>query len=235
MEQRQHLVDGDSETARIINSKNWSDTPLGAADQWPQSLRTSLSICIACRFPILVFWGPEMVNLYNDESIPILGKKHPWAIGRAGAEVWRDVWPVVGPMLENVARTGNAVKADDMHLIMNRNGYEEETYFSFSYSPISDESGGVGGIFTPVIETTEKVIGQRRIEKLRQLASAPRADDLGDACRQYAQVLADARADVPFGLIYAIEADGGASLVASFGLDACEANAPGRIAPGDAA
>ncbi|MGZ5201926.1 MAG: ATP-binding protein [Telluria sp.] len=233
MEQRQYLVDGDSETARLINSKNWSDSRLGPSDRWPQSLRTSLSICVACRFPILVFWGADMVTLYNDESIPILGKKHPASMGGAGAEVWHDVWPVVGPMLTTVLRTGTAVKAEDMHLLMRRNGYDEETYFSFSYSPIADESGGVGGIFTPVIETTEKVIGHRRIEKLRQLASAPRADDLGDACCQYAQLLSDARADVPFGLIYAIEADGSASRVASFGLDAFAASAPARLTAQD--
>jgi signal transduction histidine kinase len=229
MEQRPYLVDGDSETAYLIRSTNWAVTRLGPMDRWPQSLRTSLSICLACRFPILVFWGADMVTLYNDESIPILGKKHPRSIGGAGRDVWHDVWNVVGPMLETVARTNTAVKAEDMLLLMNRNGYDEETYFSFSYSPIADESGGVGGIFTPVIETTEKVVGHRRIEKLRQLASSPRADGLVDACRSYAQVLEDAKADVPFGLIYAMEPDGSAVLAASFGLDACTGGAPERL------
>jgi signal transduction histidine kinase/DNA-binding response OmpR family regulator len=235
MEQRPYLVDQDSETGCLINRMDWAATRLGPMEAWPQSLRTSLSICVACRFPILIWWGPDMVVLYNDEYIPVLGNKHPAAMGGVGREVWHDVWPVVGPMLDTVVRTGKAVKAEDLLLLMDRAGYIEETYFSFSYSPISDESGGVGGIFTPVIETTEKVIGQRRIEKLRELASAPRADDLADACRQYAQMLAGARADVPFGLVYAIDPDGGASLVASFGLDACEANAPGRIVKGELA
>ncbi|GAB3400090.1 ATP-binding protein [Massilia agilis] len=233
MESRPYEVEGDSETAGLIRAMDWAGTALGPMDQWPQSLRTSLSICLACRFPILLWWGPERIMLYNDEYRPILGKKHPEAMGGAGREVWSDVWPIVGPMLDTVSSTARAVKAEDLLLLMNRYGYNEEAYFSFSYSPIPDETGACGGIFTPVIETTEKVIGARRIEKLRQLASTPRAGTLAEACAQYAAVLADARADVPFGLIYAIDAAAGrATLACSFGLDGYPEAAPHEIAPG---
>ncbi|GAB3470575.1 hypothetical protein GCM10027321_41120 [Massilia terrae] len=235
MEPRPYLVEGDSETARLLRTKDWSATRLGPMDQWPQSLRTSLSICVACRFPILVWWGPDRIMLYNDEYIPVLGSKHPAAMGGVGRDVWGDVWPVVGPMLDSVNSSGQAVKAEDLLLLMNRHGYDEETYFSFSYSPIADESGGIGGIFTPVIETTEKVIGHRRIDKLRKLASAPRANNLLDACDSFAAVMADAPADVPFGLVYAIGAGGGASLACSFGLEQDSAAAPASIRPGDPA
>ncbi|HEX8785468.1 MAG TPA: histidine kinase dimerization/phospho-acceptor domain-containing protein, partial [Telluria sp.] len=228
--QEPHPVGEDSECARLVARKDWGATPLGPVESWPQSLRTSLSICLACDFPILLWWGPDKVMLYNDEYIPVLGKKHPAAMGGLGHEVWADVWSVVGPMLEQVASSGRAVKAEDLLLLMNRQGYDEEAYFSFSYSPIADESGGVGGIFTPVIETTEKVIGQRRVERLRRLGSLGRADNLAQACQALADSLAGASEDLPFGLVYAIDADGaGATLAAAFGLEACPEAAPARI------
>jgi signal transduction histidine kinase/ActR/RegA family two-component response regulator len=231
MQESLHLIGGNSETARLVGKMDWDTTPLGPMSEWPQSLKTSLSICLACRFPIILWWGPEMVILYNDDYIPALGKKHPAAMGGIGREVWADVWPVVGPMLAEVVSTGKAVKAEDLLLVMNRNGYEEETYFSFSYSPIMDESGGVGGIFTPVIETTEKVIGHRRIETLRLLGNQPRASDLPGACRAAANVLAGAKADLPFGLFYLIdEKSGTACLAASFGVENFPEIAPQEIA-----
>ncbi|TFW35664.1 ATP-binding protein [Massilia horti] len=234
--QQLYSIEGDSETARLVRQTDWRATPLGPVERWPQSLRTSLNICLACRFPVLVWWGPQLVMLYNDEYVPVLGNKHPAAMGGIGREVWADVWNVVGPMLDSVLTTGKAAKADDLLLLMNRAGYVEETYFSFSYSPIVDESGGIGGIFTPVIETTEKVIGRRRVELLRELGSQPRADNLQDACASAARLLARAVEDLPFGIIYAIDQTSGAArLACSFGLDACRALVPDVIAPDDQA
>jgi signal transduction histidine kinase/DNA-binding response OmpR family regulator len=234
MQQLSYSIEGESETAVLARCKDWCATPLGPVEQWPQSLRTSLSICLACRFPIFVIWGPEMVVFYNDAFIPVLGNQHPAAMGGRACEVWADVWPVVGPMLQSVLATGQAVKADDLPLLMKRNGYDEETYFSFSYSPIADETCGVGGIFTPVFESTEKVIGHRRIELLRMLGSRPRADTLAGACDTLAAALAGACADLPFGMIYTIDAaSGGARLAASFGLDEFPDAAPRDIAAGD--
>lgn len=212
MRQTVGSAERDSEAARLVADKDWQATPLGPMVAWPQSLRTSLSICLACDFPILVWWGPDQVLLYNDAYAPVLGSKHPAAMGAIGREVWADVWSVVGPMLEQVARTGRAVKAEDLLLLMNRHGYDEEAYFSFSYSPIADESGDVGGIFTPVIETTEKVIGQRRIERLRRLGSEAHADTLADACRAIAATLEGTPEDLPFGLLYTLDGDGASLL-----------------------
>jgi signal transduction histidine kinase/DNA-binding response OmpR family regulator len=234
MQELSYSIEGESETARLARCKDWRATPLGPVEAWPQSLRTSLSICLACRFPIVLIWGPEMVVLYNDEFIPVLGKQHPAAMGGRARDVWADVWEVVGPMLQSVLATGQAVKADDLPLLMKRNGYDEETYFSFSYSPIADESCGVGGIFTPVFESTEKVVGHRRIEHLRVLGSQPRADTLQGACDQLAEVLAGAVEDLPFGMIYTIDAvSGNARLAASFGLGDFPDAAPRAIAAGD--
>ncbi len=132
----------------LMRSFDWSESPLGPPELWPQSLRTSVSICLNSRFPIIVWWGPELAVLYNDGYVPVLGAKHPGrALGRPGRQVWKEVWPVVGPLLETVMERGEANWADDLQLFIDRNGYPE-TNFRFSYSPIRDESGGIGGVFT---------------------------------------------------------------------------------------
>jgi signal transduction histidine kinase len=219
MNDLQNIVSEESETSALIKKIKWEDTLLGPVDAWPQSLKTSLSMCLACRFPILLWWGPELVMLYNDDYMTILGDKHPAAMGGVGRTVWSDIWPVVGPMLEQVRSTGKATKSEDLLLIMNRHGYDEETYFSFSYSPIMDETGNVGGIFTPVMETTEKVITPRRFNTLRLLASQQRAKTLHNACQTIADAMRSNPYDVPFGLIYIFDdAYEEACLAASFGV-----------------
>ena len=190
----------------LIERFDWASTSIGTRESWPQSLRTSVSICLASRFPILIWWGPDLTMIYNDAYSVILGDKHPAALGSRGRAVWSEIWPVIGPMLDTVRRDGIATWSDDQLLVMNRHGFTEETYFTFSYSPINDESGGIGGIFTAVTETTQRVIGERRLETLRRLAvSASQAKTVEDACRGAAAVLATNRQDVPFA---AIEIDG---------------------------
>ena len=146
-----------------MRSLDWSQTRLGPVQEWPQSLRTSISICLNSAFAILVWWGQDLVMLYNDAYIPVIANKHPRALGSVGKDIFPEIWNIVGPMLEGVISRGEAVRADDLLLLLERDGYPEECYFTFSYSPILDESGGVGGIFTPVQETTERVIGARRL------------------------------------------------------------------------
>ena len=145
-----------------VRALDWSKTPLGPISKWPQSLKTSVSTCLNSRFPMLIWWGPELVKIYNDAYRPLIGSKHPWALGCPGREVWPEIWNVIGPMLEQVTGRGEATVSEDLLLLLERDGYAEECYFSFSYSPIRDELGRVGGVFTPVIETTERVIGARR-------------------------------------------------------------------------
>ena len=162
---------GTSEMAQRMRALDWSRTPLGPVEQWPQSLRTSVSTCLDCAFPIVLWWGPDLAILYNDEYAQILGPaKHPAALGERGAKVWAEIWDVIGPMLSQVMSTAEPTRSRDLLLLIDR-GYLEETYFSFSYSPIHGEDGAVVGIFCPVIETTEKVIGERRLRTLRDLAA----------------------------------------------------------------
>ncbi|HVX38528.1 MAG TPA: ATP-binding protein, partial [Gemmatimonadaceae bacterium] len=139
-------------------------------DDWPQSLRTIVGTCLSSRFPILIWWGPELVMLYNDAYAPLIGAKHPRALGTRGQDVFPEIWHIIGPMLDGVLTRADATWSEDQLLLLERRGFPEECYFTFSYSPIRDALGGVGGVFTAVTETTDRVIGERRLAMLRALA-----------------------------------------------------------------
>ncbi|MFC4158376.1 response regulator [Chitinimonas lacunae] len=208
------------EMGRLMREHDWSTTLLGSPEYWPQCLQSALGICLEARFALLIWWGEQLVLLYNDAYSLILGDKHPRSLGTPGSEVWSDVWPVVGPMLRRVVEQGESIQASDLFLVMNRYGYDEETYFSFSYSPIYDEQGRVRGVFTPVIETTDKVIGARRSHTLRELLPLATEDDAA-ACAALAQVLAQNPYDLPFAAFYLLdEAGDTATLAAAAGIAA---------------
>ncbi|HEY6908555.1 MAG TPA: ATP-binding protein, partial [Myxococcales bacterium] len=204
-----HLRDADTvlagggEMGALMRATDWSRTPLGPVSRWPQTLRTTVSTCLSSRFPILVWWGPEMVKLYNDAYRDILGSKHPHALGAKGREVWPEIWNIIGPMLEGVLLRGEATWSEDIFLPLERKGFPEECYFTFSYSPIRDESGGVGGIFTAVTETTQRVLGDRRLRTLRELASATLETRTADAvCAAAVATLSRNAQDLPFFALY---------------------------------
>ncbi|HEY4157342.1 MAG TPA: ATP-binding protein [Polyangiaceae bacterium] len=229
----QHIFPGRSEMARRMRALDWSKTALGPVAGWPQSLRTSVSTCLSCAFPIVVWWGPELAILYNDEYRQILGpSKHPAALGERGAKVWAEIWNVIGPMLSQVKERAEATRSRDLLLHIDREGFPEEAYFSFSYAPIHDESGQIGGIFCPVIETTERVIGERRLHTLRDLAAkckGAQSEAAANACA--AEVLAGNPHDVPFALIYRVDEDRATAwLDAAVGIQAGSAAAPSSVA-----
>ena len=148
---------------------DWSQTPLGPVAEWPQSLRSAISICTGSRFPIAIYWGRELTLLYNDAWSPIAGDKHPWALGRGAAEVWPEIWEAIAPRFQQVLETGESTYLEDGLLLMHRHGYTEECYFNYSFSAIVGESGAVDGIFNAVVETTPRVISERRTALLREL------------------------------------------------------------------
>ncbi len=221
------FLSGGGELGALMRAKEWTQTPLGPPEQWPQSLRTSVSTCLNCSFPILLWWGPDLVKLYNDAYAMILGAKHPAALGRPGREVWPEIWDTIGPMLQSALR-GEAAPADDLLLLLRRYGYAEECYFSFSYSPIHDESGGVGGVFCPVIETTAKIIGARRLQTLHELGTRPiGAQSAEDACASVADALRGNPYDVPFAALYLLnEAADSARRCIIVGINADAASLP---------
>ena len=140
---------GGGEMGALMRSIDWSRTPMGPVDSWPQSLRTAVSILLNSRYPMFVWWGPDLIALHNDAYVPILGAKHPRALGRPAAETWAEVWDVVGPLAARVLEHGEATYSERLRLLMERRGYEEETYFTFSYSPIPDDDGRTGGCSAP--------------------------------------------------------------------------------------
>ncbi|MDX2265515.1 MAG: response regulator [Hyphomicrobiales bacterium] len=213
-----------------VREKDWSKTPLGPLHSWSQSLRTAINTCLNCSFPIVTWWGPDLILIYNDAYIPMLGAKHPHSLGQKGRECWSEVWHVIGPMLDQVLAVGQASTADDLQLLIERGGYLEEGYFSFSYSPIYCENGGICGIFCPVLETTEKVVGARRRETLRELAALSSAGTLNGALQEAADVLARNGYDAPFALLYRMSEDGRtAHLASTAGIAAGQAASPMEI------
>jgi PAS domain S-box-containing protein len=158
-----------------VRALDWAATPLGSIERWPQSLRLAVGICLNSRFPMFVWWGPQLVNIYNDAYIPMLGKRHPQALGRPARETWSEIWPVVGPQAEAVMQRGEATWNERVILMMERHGYVEETYFTWSYSPIYDESGGIGGIFCAVVEETPRVMAERARDRLMRENETERA------------------------------------------------------------
>ncbi|HZC43159.1 MAG TPA: PAS domain-containing protein, partial [Acidobacteriaceae bacterium] len=219
---------GGGELGARVRALDWSKTPLGPISAWPQSLKTSVSTCLNSRFPMLIWWGPQLVKIYNDAYRPLIGGKHPWALGCPGREVWPEIWDVIGPMLSQVMERGEATVSEDLLLLLERDGYAEECYFSFSYSPIRDESGRVGGAFTPVIETTERVAAARRLHTLRDLASVfgIQIRNANEACVAAIKVLAANPYDLPFAVIYLFDAKRtDANLIAHTGPP----NFPGKI------
>jgi signal transduction histidine kinase/DNA-binding response OmpR family regulator len=193
----------------MMRQLDWSTTPLGDVARWPQSLRTAVSILLESRFPMYIAWGPEFTQFYNDRYRPILGStKHPAALGISTRETFREVWSIIGPMFEGVMQ-GKAVGFEDFLLPLDRHGFVEECYFIFSYSPIRDESGRVGGVLVAVTETTERVLGERRLKTLGELSSrAVEAKTMMEAARIAGETLAANAGDLLFTLVYLLDADG---------------------------
>ncbi|MET0334110.1 MAG: histidine kinase, partial [Rhizobacter sp.] len=126
------FIDGTSKMAEAIRRVDWGGTGFGPVTSWPQSLQSALSICIGSSFPIAIYWGPQLALLYNDDWSPILGSKHPEALGRPGAEVWPEIWDTIGPLFERVVTTGQATRSKDQLLAMHRHGFTEECYFDYT-------------------------------------------------------------------------------------------------------
>jgi len=159
--------------AARVRAFDWASTPLGPPQQWPQSLRIAVGICLNSRFPMFVWWGPQLINIYNDGYIPMLGKRHPAALGKPAQPTWQEIWHIVGPQAEAVMQRGEATWNERVLLVMERHGYTEETWFTWSYSPIPDEQGGIGGLFCAVTEDTARVMAERERDRLagqKQLA-----------------------------------------------------------------
>ena len=197
---------GDSELAGLMRRFDWAKTPLGPPASWPESLKTSVRIMLTSRQPIWIGWGRELIYLYNDPYKSIIGGKHPWALGRPTSDVWSEIWNDIGPMLATATEGAAGTYVEAQLLIMERHGYPEETYYTFPYSPIPNDDGTVGGVFCANTDDTQRVIGERQIALLRELATGTaEARSWQDACQRSVRALETDPRDLPFALIYTVE------------------------------
>ena len=198
------FLQGGGEMGARMRDMNWSTTALGPVEEWPQSLRSTVSMMLPSKAQIILFWGPEFVVLYNDAYRPVFGAKHPGALGLAGRDAWREIWESqLHALLAGVVRSGEAFWAKDLLFEIARHGFLEETYFDVSYDPVRVESGDVGGVYCIVTETTERVVGGRRMTLLKDLvAHNATARTAADACALATETLAGEPQDILFALTY---------------------------------
>lgn len=225
LEVTRQVLAGGGEMGALMRSIDWSQSPLGPVHTWPQSLRTALSILLTQKHPIFIWWGREMVQFYNDAYRPILGSsKHPQAMGQRGRECFEEIWDSISPMVEAAFERGESSLVERGLLCLNRNGLLEEGYFTYGYSPIRDESGGVGGIFVACSENTAEVLSSRRNTVLLNLDHRLLLDSDKSALKA---IFADAQYDLPFLLVYHLDAGAGrARRVYCHGLSANSPAAP---------
>ena len=229
------FLSGGGEMGERIRRFDWSKTGLGPVEDWPQSLRSAVSILLPSKAQIVLFWGSELITIYNDAYRPVLGGKHPRVLGLPARETWKELWTtVLKDLFDGVIHTGEAYWASDRPFFMERfeYDYKEETFFDVSYDPIRDETGKVGGIFCIVSETTTRVLGERRLKTLRELAArtSEEAKSAEEVCQAAARTLTENPYDVPFASIYLLDAEGkAAQLAASVGVPAGSAAAPACI------
>jgi len=208
-----HVLAGGGEMGRLLRACDWTRTSLGAPETWPRSLKTAIRIMLTSRQPIWIGWGEDLVFFYNDAYRSIVGGKHPWALGRPTREVWREIWPDIGPMLATALRGDEGTYVEEQLLVMERNGYPEETYYTFSYSPIPDDHGRPGGIICANTDDTQRVIGERQLALLRELAARTAdARTWEEACARSAEALATNPRDLAFALV-CVEPERGAAPV----------------------
>src|SRR5262245_17994504 len=180
LEEDLDCLSGGGEMGALMRSLDWGASPLGPVGGWPQSLRIAVRIMLDSRYAMWLGWGPDFTFFYNDAYARMtLGPKHPWALGRSAREVWSEIWDDIGPRAESVIRTGQATWDEGLLLFLERRGFREETYHTFSYSPVPDDRGGVGGMLCVVTEDTERTLRERRLRALR--APAARASVVGRA------------------------------------------------------
>ena len=222
-----------TEMARLINEKDWSLTSVGSAENWSPALRMILSMLLANRFPLLLWWGPDYVQFYNDAYRPIPGAKHPNSLGQPARECWAEIWHILKPLIDTPFAGGPPTWIEDFELVIRRSDFQEETHFTVAYSPVPDDTvpNGIGGVLATVHEISDKVIGERRLALLRELAArATEGRTADDACSIAAEVLCRYPKDLPFSLLYLLDGERNrAHLVGTAGIAIDHAAGPAVI------
>lgn len=188
---------------RRMRSHAWAASPLGSPEDWPQSLKTIVRVMLDSRYAMWMAWGPELTFFCNDAYLPTVGLKRDWVLGARSDRVWREIWPDIGPRIDSVLASGKATWDEGLLLFLERSGFTEETYHTFSYSPVYDDGMHIAGMLCVVTEVTDRVIGERRLRVLRDLAAqSVGVESVDDSCQRAMQVLAQYPNDLPFAALY---------------------------------
>jgi signal transduction histidine kinase/DNA-binding response OmpR family regulator len=204
------FLSGGGDLGKEIRSRDWSKTPLGDPERWPHALKAVTRLMLNSRYAIWIGWGPHLTFLYNDAYARMtLGKKHPWALGRPAREVWAEAWDDLGPRVDEVVQHGRATYDENLLLLLERSGYPEETYHTFSYSPLLDDKGSVAGLLCIVVEDTDRYVAERRLKVLRDVAAEIAIARTEKALIEATEKSLEAnQQDLPFTLVYLVEPDG---------------------------
>jgi len=203
---------GGGEMGAAMRSIDWSRTPIGAVETWSDSIRMMVRFLLANRFPLLLWWGPDYVQLYNEAYQPVLGSKHPRSMGQPARDCWSEIWHIIGPLVDAPYSGGPSTWMEDIELEIDRHGFTEESHFTIAYSPVPDVTAprGIGGVLATVHEITEKVVAERRAALLQDLGarSVTAAQTAEKACEVAADILSRRSRDVPFALLYLLDQRG---------------------------
>jgi PAS domain S-box-containing protein len=224
---------GSGEMASMMRDFDWASTDLGPPGSWPQSLKTVVRIVLTSRYAMWMAWGPNLRFFCNDAYLPTVGIKRDWVLGSRSDKVWEEIWPDIGPRIERVLNTGEATWDEGLLLFLERLGFPEETYHTFSYSPLADDDGRISGMLCVVTEVTERVVGERRLATLSKLAgrlaSARAESEVLDAIKEGMDA---ADKDVPFSLLYLYDDQGALRLARASGIESGHPASPVVILPG---
>jgi signal transduction histidine kinase/CheY-like chemotaxis protein len=227
------FLTGSGEMASMMRNFDWRATDLGGPVSWPQSLKTAVRIMLTSRYAMWMAWGPNLRFFCNDAYLPTVGIKRDWVLGSRSDKVWEEIWPDIGPRIDRVLNTGQATWDEGLLLFLERLGFREETYHTFSYSPLADDDGRISGMLCVVMEETERVVGERRLATLGQLAGrlapARAQSEVLDAIKEGLEA---ADKDLPFALLYLYDEQGALRLARASGIDSEHAAAPAVILPG---
>jgi len=223
---------GEGEMATRMRALDWRATPVGDPKTWPEALRATVRILLTSRYAMWMCWGPELTFFCNDAYLPTVGVKRDWVLGARADRVWSEIWSDIGPRIQKVLHTGRATWDEALQLFLERSGFPEETYHTFSYSPVFDDLGRVGGMLCVVTEETERVLGERRLATLGALAAGTRGlHTVEEVCGRAAESLARNQNDVPFALVYLLDQQGHARLAAHAGVERGSPLAPAGFDP----
>jgi len=207
------FLSGGGEMGELMRSYDWDSHPLGNPAYWPTSLKNSIQLILNAAFPMFLWWSKNLYMFHNDSYIPALGEKHPEALGASAkvmwAEIWESLWVQLGGSIDSILVDGKHFYAEDLPLALKRKGFLEETFWTFSYSPAFTDEGNIGGMFCSCYESTKKVLGQRRLKTIKDVAAVTaQARTIPDVWDKLIEVLRENENDLAFSLYYSLDTEG---------------------------